>query len=50
VGGCRAEEALTELREAERAGLIPAAESARLIGLARETLGLPRLVTLGKKD
>ena len=46
----RAEEALTELREAERAGLIPAAESARLIGLARETLGLPRLVTLGKKD
>src|SRR5437764_1161484 len=35
----RAEEALTAVREAERAGLLPAAEAARLLSLAHERQG-----------
>ena len=44
----RAEEALTALREAQREGILPAAEATRLINLALADLGAPPLVPLGK--
>ena len=43
----RGEEAITELQEAAQ---LPADERARLVDLARDDLGLPPLVQLGKKN